>query len=341
MPAASSAADLQVFQPVLTNIARLYRPAGRIYDQLCVSQPVDKISDQYIVWDERYWFSNVDNNKSSDQAPLQEIEVFWSTDNFNCTDYGLKVGITPREVQQARGVGDLDRLRERKISALMDQMANQREKRIAAQLKKTTNGGQLTLGGAATTPFATAAAGVIEGDWETAKSAVYVKTGKLPNVVVLPYQKAVDMANNTALRDIFKYFINSEGFISLGDNPNAPNAMILPRVFHGTRIIVPFGALAQTAHEGAAKSFSDVWGTVARFLYVPEGGTGEDQVGNPATAYSFSHPVLSSEASATAGSGPVISTYRTVDPTKEYVMAEECLSEKICAPDLGYELTTI
>jgi hypothetical protein len=335
--AANSAADLQV-NPVLTNIARLYRPAGRIYDQICVGQPVDKISNLYIVWDERDWFTNVDNNKVTDQSPAPEIEVHWSTDNFNCEDYALKVGITPREEQQSRNVGDLDKLRQRKVSALMDQMANQREKRIATVLKKTTNGGQLTLGGNATTAFASAAAGVIETDWETAKSAAYVKTGHIPNTAIIPYQKAVDMANNVALRDIFKYFINSEGFIALGENPNAPGAMILPRVFHGTRIIVPFGALAQTGHEGAAKSFSDVWGTSTRFIYIPEGGTGEDQAGNLATAYSFSHPVLSSDAAATQGSGPVVSTYRTVDPTKEYVLAEECFDEKVTAPDLAYEL---
>jgi hypothetical protein len=339
MPATTSQYDLQLFNPVLTNIARLYRPSGRIYDQLCVSQAVDKLTDQYITWDERYWFSNVDTNKVADQGPLHELDVFWSTDSFTCVDYGLKVGITPREVQQSRNVGDLDQLRQRKVSVLMDQMANQREKRLAALLKKTTNGGGLNLGGNATTAFASAAAGVIETDWETAKSAVYTKTGLLPNVAVIPYQKAVDMANNTALRDIFKYFVNSTGFINLGQAEGATSAMILPREFHGTRIIVPFGALAQTGHEGAAKSLSDVWGTSVRFLYVPEGGT--SAVGTPATCYSFSHPVLSSDASANAGAGPVVSTYRTVDPTKEYVCAEECLAEKITAPDAAYELASV
>ncbi len=338
MPATTSQFDLQVFNPVLTNIARLYRPSGRIYDQLFVSQPVDKLTDQYITWDERYWFSNVDNNKVTDQGPLREIDTFWSTDNFTCVDYGLKVGITPREIQQSRAVGDLTNLRQRKVSVLMDQMANQREKRAAALLRKTTNSGSLNLGAAATTAFATAAAGVIESDWETAKSAIYTKTGILPNVAVIPYQKAVDMANNTALRDVFKYFINSEGFINL-DGGTAAGAMILPRVFHGTRIIIPFGALAQTGHEGATKSLSDVWGTSVRFLYVPEGGTDATQAGQLATAYSFSHPVLSSDASSNAGSGPVVSTYRTVDPVKEYVCAEECLAEKVTAPDTGYELT--
>lgn len=338
--AANSAYDLQVFNPVLTNIARNYRPAGRIYDQIVVSQQVDKITGQYIVWDERDWFTNVDNNLVADQSPLPEIEVHWSTDTYSCKDYGLKVGITPREIQQSANVGDLDRLRERKVSALMDQMANQREKRIASLLRKTgTGNGALTSGAAATTAFATAAAGVIESDWETAKSTIYNLTGVLPNVAVIPYQKAVDMANNTALRDVFKYFVNSTGFIQLGQSQT--NAMILPQEFHGTRIIIPFGALAQTGHEGATKSLSDVWGTSVRFLHVPEGGTDSTQAGNLATAYAFSHPVLSSDASSSAGSGPVVSTYRTVDPTKEYVCAEECLAEKVTAADTGYELTGV
>jgi hypothetical protein len=336
MPAANATAELQVFNPVLTNLARLYRPAGRIYDQVVVSQNVDKITGQYIVWDERDWFTNVDSNKVAQRSPLPEIQVHWSTDTYTCEDYGLKVGIDPREEQQSRGVGDLNNLRARKVSALMDQQANQREKRLAAVLKKISAGtpGQLNLGANATTAFATST--VIESDWEVAKSAVYNKTGKLPNVAIIPYAKAVDMANNTTLRDIFKYFINSTGFIALGEGQADSGSMILPKVFHGTRIIVPYGALAQTAHEGATKSLTDVWGTSVRFLYVPEGN---DPVGNPATAYSFSHPVLSSDATATAGSGPVISTYRTIDPTVEYVMAEECLDEKVTAPDLAYEMT--
>ena len=58
-------------------------PKGRVYGDLTVNYPVDKLSDQYITWDERYFFSNVDDNKVEDFAFAKDTEKlprygFWS-----------------------------------------------------------------------------------------------------------------------------------------------------------------------------------------------------------------------------------------------------------------------
>lgn len=327
MPTGKAPRDLQIVDSVLTQVARQFKPSGYIYNDVCPTVDVATISGQYPTFDERYFFSNADSNKMSDRAETPELEFNWSTDSYLTEDYGFKISITPRERQQAaQGL----RLEASKVNLLMTQMANQREKRLAALLKKTTNGGALTSGAAATTAFATSTA--IEADIKTAKLAIYNLTGIVPNTMIVPYAKAYDMATNTTLRDIFKYQVNeaASAFFTLGNNEE----LLLPKTFHGLRVLVPKGSLAQTGHEGAAKSLTDVWGTSVRILYVDPNAAW----GIPSTVYQFQHPVLTNDS--TAGSGPVVDRWSENDPRRDVIRAVECVDEKVCAPDLGYEITS-
>jgi hypothetical protein len=340
MPSGRAARELQIIDPVLTGVARNFTPHGFAYGKVCPTIPVETISGQYPVYDDTYWFSTEADALMSDRAETPEIEFSWSTDTYLAKDYGLKASITPRERQQSRALGDPLRLERQKTRWLMKQLALRREVRLANVLRKTgTGNGKLTSGAAATAAFATSTA--IEADWKTAKTTVYNLTGMVPNVAVVPYLKAYDMATNATLRDIFKYMVNSEAFIELGPGPDGETLM-LPQVFHGTRLIVPMGALKQGGHEGAAKSLSEIWGTSVRFLYVDDNAAW----GIPSTVYQFQHPVLSGDGRAAipsddadGESGPVVDRWTQNDPRKDYVRGMECVDEKVCAPDLGYELT--
>jgi hypothetical protein len=155
-----------------------------------------------------------------------------------------------------------------------------------------------------------------------------------PNVAVIPYEKAYDMATNATLRDIFKYIVNSSNFIQLGADNNGED-IFLPRWFQGTRLIVPKGTLVNTAKEGAATSMEDVWGTSVRFLYVdPQAAWGV-----PSTVYQFQAPVVTGQGRA--GSGPLVDRWRQPDPVKDLIRATECVDERVCAAELGYELTGV
>jgi hypothetical protein len=333
MPAGRDARQLQVIDPVLTEVARQYRPHGFVYNQICPTINVDTLSGQYPVYDERYWFQNEQDNKIADRGETPEVEFAWSTDTYLCEDYGFKVSITPRERQQAGSVGGQAlRLESSKTEFLMQQMANAREKRLASVLRKVgTGNGQITSGAGVTTVFATSTA--IEADFKTAKTTVYNLTGLTPNVAIVPYLAAYDMATNVELRKIWLYQVNSENFIRLGADDEGED-IFLPRWFQGCRLLVPKGALAQTGHEGAAKSLTEVWGKDVRFLYVPPNGGGW---GIPATVYQFQHEVIS--GMARAGNGAVIDRWSENDPRKDVIRAMECISEKVCAPDSGYVLT--
>lgn len=332
MPTGKATRELQIFDPLLTDVARQYSPSGFVYDEIAPHIPVKAISGQYPVFDERYFFGDDVETKVGDRSETPEIELVWSTESYLCEDYALMASITPRERQQTNVTGDAIRLEASKTKQVQTRMALRRERRLAAELRKTTNGGQLNLGAAAGTAWATSTA--IESDVKTAKLAVYNATGQDPNVLLLPYGKAYDMATNATLRDIFKYTVNAQNVIKLGQGDDGED-ILLPRYFHGLRIVIPKGALYHQGNVKATKSLAEIWGSSARFLYVnPDAGWGE-----PSVAYSFWHPALTVEGDG--GSGPVVDTWSEKNPVKDLYRVTECVDEKICAPDLGYELTGV
>lgn len=332
MPGTMDARGLQLFDPVLSNVARQYKPFGHVYNDVTMAVPVSTVSGQYPIFDERYFYGDDVDNKLADRAETPEIDLFWSTDTYLCEDYGLKVSITPRERQQANSPAGLSRLEESKVQLLVTRCSTRRERRLAAVLKKTTNGGQLNLGGAATTAFATSTA--IEADWKTAKMAVFNATGLTPNVAILPYATAYDMATNATLRDLFKYIVNTGDFIKLGAGPDGED-MFLPRVFHGTRLIIPKGTMYHTGNPKATLNLADVWAGSVRFLYKPE----TEAWGTPSTVYSFWHAPLTVQGDG--ANGPVIDRWHENDPVKDLIRQTECVAEKVVAPNTGFELTGV
>lgn len=331
MPAARAAREAQIVDAVLTSVARRFTPYGFVGQQLCPTVPVDLLSGLYPVFDDSFWFGTPEGgNKLSDRAETPEVDFAWSTEPYLCEDYGLKVSITPRERSQAHRVL---RLEAQKTEFLMGQMALLREQRIAAMLRKTSNGGQLTGGAAATSPFATSTA--IETDFKASKLAVYSLTGLSPNVAVIPYAVAYDMATNATLREIFKYTVNHDAYIKLGADQGGED-IFLPRWFQGCRLVVPKGTLRNTAREGAAKSLTDIWGSSVRFLHVAE----NPGWGIPSVAYQFQHSVITGMGRA-GENGPVIDRWHENDPVKDLIRAVECVDERVCAPDLGFELSGV
>lgn len=332
MPTGKASRELQVYDPLLTEVARLFKPSGFVYDQIAPAIPVKAISGQYPVFDERYFFADDIETKVGDRSETPEIELVWSTESYLCEDYALKASITPRERQQTNVTGDAIRLESTKVSQVQTRMALRRERRLASALRKTSNGGDLSLGAAAGTAWATSTA--IESDVKTAKLAVYNATGLTPNVLLLPYAKAYDMATNATLRDIFKYTINADRFFKLGSGPEGDD-LLLPEVFHGLRLVVPRGAMYHSGNVKATKSLTEIWGATARILYVDPNA----DWGVPSVAYSFWHPALTVQGDG--GSGPVVDTWSENDPVKDLYRVTECVDEKVTAPDLGYELTGI
>jgi hypothetical protein len=316
MPHTRAARELQIVDPVLSNLARSFRPSGFIYDRLFPTVDVELDSGLYPIFDDAYWFGDDVDNKVSDRAETPEVDFRWSTEGYLCEDYRLKATITKKERRQAHQALKLER---NKVEFVLTRMAMRRERRGAALLRHTSNGGQLTGGHATPGAKWNTDAATIELDVKNAKVGVYQQTGMVPNTIVIPYLVACEIALQQDIREIVKYTVNGLQVIGEGE-------AILPKKLWGLEVVVPQGAMVNTAKEGAAMSLSEIYADHVRVLYVAPGGGGW---GIPSTAYSFK------------AEAEVVDRWKDNDPPVENLRAWECVDEKVCAPQLGYEISDV
>lgn len=310
MPTTKSPSELQVVDSVLTNVARRYEPDGFIYDQIAPTIKVDKNSGRYPTFDEAYWFAPLHDGAVADRAVTPEVDFTWSTDTFYCDNYRLKTSITDEERSQAHaGL----RLETSKVQHLMTQMKLNRELRLANMLRKTSNGGDLTLGATTSNKWNTDAA-TIEDDIKVGALAVFDATGRAPNTIVIPYKVAYAAAVQQDIRELLKYTVNGQSIIQLGER-------VLPGELHGMKVVIP-KAQYNTAKEGATTSINEIWSDSVRLVYVdPSAGWGI-----PNTVYRFENLSLT------------VDRWKENDPPADYIRAWERCDEKTCAAALGYEI---
>jgi hypothetical protein len=125
------AQNTQIIDPVLTGLARRYKPDGFIYDSIVRSFPVQTLTFQYPIFYKDNWFANDPDNRVKDRAPTKEVDLEWGTETGRITEYGLKVSITDLERQQAHPAL---RIEQSKNDLLSLRMQIAREYRLAQML---------------------------------------------------------------------------------------------------------------------------------------------------------------------------------------------------------------
>lgn len=308
--------SLQIYDPVLTGLARRYKSGGFIGDSLLAQIPVQTLSAQYPVFTKEYWFANDVDNLQVDRAPAKEIDFEWSTESFLAREYALKVSITDLERAQANGALYLERT---KTELLTQRMTLAHEVRVATLLQDSADGGGLTAGNSSTPSNAwDTGSGNPEADLKTGALAIYNATGLHPNTLVISYPVAYALAVNTNFRALLRYDAAGQArdFISLGEQ-------VLPSTIHGMRVVIPTGAQVDAVREGGSgTSISEIWGKSARLLYVdPSAGWGM-----PSVAYKFNHTPKR------------VTRWRETDPDIDYVREMERYDLRCVAPDTGYVL---
>lgn len=314
MPPTKAPAGLQVYDPVLSNLARRYKPEGFIARQLLPSMPVKTLSGQYPVFPREWWYRiQVADNRVSDRSPAHEIDFEWSKDTFFCEEFALKISLTDLEESQA--IPEL-RLRQQKTELLTHQMEFAHELRVANLLRATGDGGELT-GGSHTPATKWDVGGDPEADFKTGALAMYRKIGRRPNIAVMDYETAYELATNSTFRTLLKYDASGKpiNFIEVGDR-------VLPSVIHGMKVIVAEQAQMDTAGEGAADqaTLTPIWGPHVRLLRTNPGASW----GDPAVAYVMQHTPKR------------VTRWSQVDPDIEYAREMERYDIKTVAPDCGY-----
>lgn len=301
----------------LSNLARLYRPQldGFIADEVCPYLPVVKESDSYYVFDQGPFYATDVDDLVPDRQEPREVSYAHSLESYQTQRRELAWTISDRERKNADSQLRLER---NKQVGTLGRLMLLRERRVAALLRKTTNGGGLNLGANAAAGWDVAGTTTIESDIITGREAMRTTIGIGPNVMIIPEKVAVEMTVNSQIRDWLKYAVFQPGV-----NPLSEKYPLLPSVFFGMRVVVP-GQIQNTAVEGQTPAYSDIWGAHVRLLYVTPGPAIEI----PSVAYTLRSEQLSTRSE------------RVGRPRIDWYAVGQTIVEKIVAPDAGYEIAT-
>lgn len=334
---------LQVINPVLTNVAIQYRPHGFAYDQVVKNFPVELNNGQFPFFDIGSFYASGDGRSVADDATTPLVDFKYELKPYHCLDYRKAVRITRKDLQQAHPALHLE---ESKMIGLAAVFAGERETRIAKKLRYTGNGGELTGGHAEPSvkwdKGTKASEATIQADLQKAKTAIYEKTGLLPNTLVITQLMAEAIANDYTIKQQLQY--------TLGLRQITEGAGILPETFFGLKVIVVGGVQQNNAAAGATASLEEIWGKSARVLYIdPNPGWGKPTVaygfrGKVQEGFAYSSPAVSNGGPVAqlepngASQYMVVDQWSEPDPPANRYRLWECVDERIAAPELGYEL---
>lgn len=299
---------------LLSNLARLYRPTEFIADSVSPYLDVNHESDVYPVWTQGDFYGTDVDDLVPDRSPVKMVEIGHTTARYQCQRRELGWDISDRERKNQDAPLNLER---NKQVATFGRLMLKREIRVATSVRKTTNGGGLLQGANAAALWSTAATTSIESDVRTGREGVRLAIGIRPNTIVIPEAVASGMETNTTL--------NNKLIYTYGDANNRPQLSdvfpLLPPVLFGMKTVVP-GLIQNTAHEGQAESYSDVWGKSVRLLYI----TGGPAIEIPSVAYTFRSEQLTTR------------TWRDDELRKQNYAIGQTIDEEIVAPNAGYEI---
>lgn len=313
----------------LSNLARLYRPdmAGFVADQVCPRLPVMKESDLYYTWDVGPWFGagdDVDLDLVADRGAARRVEFAHATAQYFCEERSLAFDVSDRE---RRNADSQLRLEENKQNGVLGRLALLRERRVATILQDSdTSGGELQASADAASAARWDAAATtyanIRGDIISAKQRVRDLIGRNPNTIVIPLRAAEGLTATAFYGDVVRWNI------STGEAPNLQrftDDVVLPSSLFGLQVIVA-GAMRDTAAEGATASLAEIWGEVARVLYVADGPAME----NPSVAYTFQ-------------AAPAGTRQWREDPAKVDVfeVSNGVIDENVCSANAGATISNL
>lgn len=299
---------------LLSNLARLYRPVEFMADQVSPYLDVVHESDVYPVWTQGDFYGTDVDDLVPDRSLVRMVEISHTTARYQCQRRELGWDISDRERKNQDAPLNLER---NKQVATMGRLMLKREIRVANVLRKTSNGGALTNGANAAASWSTAATTSIESDVRTGRESIRQSIGIRPNTIVIPEAVASGMQTNTTL--------NNKLIYTYGDAGNRPQLSdifpLLPPVMFGMQVKVP-GLIQNTAKEGQAESYSDVWGKSTRLLYI----TGGPAIEIPSVSYTFRAEPLTTR------------TWRDDERRKTNYAVGQTIDEEVVAPAAGYEI---
>jgi len=303
----------------LSDLAIRYMPDinGFIADTVVPRLPVQNESNVYYVYDQGPFFDTSVSDLVADRSAPRRVEYSHTTAQYKTERRELAWDISDRE----RGNADSQlRLEETKQAGTLALLYLRREIRIAALLRKTTNGGSLALGANAGTKWDSGSATwqTIYGDVIAGVTAMRQAIGAKPNVIIIPAAVAEGMGKSA-------FFTAAAGPLLVVNQPADSRLYsdypFLPPVLWGMRVLVP-GNISNSAKEGQTASYSDIWSEQVRLLYVTPGPS----MDTPSVGYTFTAEPLGTRQ------------WRDEERRVDAYSVGFNIDERIVASSAGYEI---
>ncbi len=299
----------------LSNISIQYANEEYIGEQLMPVVSASKMSDIYYIYDKRNRLAAPDDAMGARSSANEVIETR-STATFSCKPYGLKNYVDALTLaNQDAPLNEMMDL----VQSVADHMALKREQRIATILTTGSNYGSNTAAIAAGSRWDTAGGGNPIKDIQDAISNIWSGRGPSDLVGFSTDDAWKVLSRHPMILDLFKYG---------GTAPGLATPSMFAGFFGLSKLLIG-RARQDTANDGAAASYSRVWGTsnfgILRVARSPS-------IRNAAFGYTFRFGPVGTDEWFDPSLGTKGGYYARVSTHEDH---------KVVASDTGYLITTV
>ena len=300
---------------LLTQISIAYRPQGFIADQIFPVVPVNKESNVFAKIDKGNWLRIPDTLRAPRSA-AKEVSYTVSSDTYRAKNYALAGLVDFETIANADGPYDP---RQQNVLFLRDQLAMDFEARVQSLV--FSNVGSSLTAGFAWSDFANSDP---VGDCETGINAIFASTGFTPNVCVMPRKTWQKMRRHP---DVVKLVFPGAGIGGM------VNLQQFGDVIGVEKVLVP-QVIQNTADEGQADTFSEVWSTSVFLGYIAK----NPGLNTPTFGYAFNW--RGENIGSNLPTGFQVQTKVDDNRGVEIVRTGYYQDEKIVAAELGFAIAT-
>jgi hypothetical protein len=298
--------QVQVVDPVLSNISIQYRPVGLVADRIFPRQPVGEVSGTCYKYEKGMMFDIVDTRREINSG-YKRASYKMETDTYKCFENGLEEVIDDRLRKIAGNKLNLEIDTTEFVTQLVALAAEKRVVDIVTNSSLITQ--YTTLTSAAKTQFNDYTNSDPIGVIQTGKATINAAIGRDPNKLVLGKEVFDKLVNHPALLDRIKY--SQTGIVT---------AALMAVVFGVDEVLVA-ESLYNTVKKNQTASLSRLWGKKALLCYSePTPGLKKISLGY---TYEFSPR-------------QTMAPFRDENNIGDVIRVKEDIDEKLMSADCGY-----
>ena len=250
------------YDQYLTNLALSYPTGNLIADMIAPLVGVENFSDKVFVDADD---AIMQMNDDAEAVPSNKVDfAVGDPYSYRTKRRALSSVITDKEAQNAKSPV---KLQQRETNKLTHRLKLKHEMRVSAVMRNTSLVTQYSDIDAITDAQWDDESPDVESSIITAVKTIYNSTGAVANTLVVPFEAALHLANQSFVKDTLKYQYGKEIITSQFQN-QVMKLVGLPPVIKGLRLIISNGRVG-TYNKGETASVSSPWGKDVLIGYVP------------------------------------------------------------------------